>query len=351
MDMHQATQGRIVSVASDATAAEWDSFVAVQSGGSFYHRFAWKRINERHLRHMTIFLEVRDGAALVGVLPLVLTRSRIFGRILCSMPFVNFGGPVAADDQATRLLLSAAKEQARALHADYLEIRCVASLDTDLPASLQKVSMTLQLNPDPELLWGKFASKHRTNIRRVYKDGFLVRSGGRELLPEFYSVMQQSWRELGTPLYARSYFEAILDEFPDQTRIFVCHRDGQPAAVAFNGHSADTVEGMWAGATPLGRQLNANYVLYWEMIKDACERGFHRYHLGRSTAGSGAEQFKKKWNTETCQLYWYHYRPDGRHSPAVSADNPRFQMAIAAWRKLPLWATRFVGPPLARVIP
>jgi lipid II:glycine glycyltransferase (peptidoglycan interpeptide bridge formation enzyme) len=108
---------------------------------------------------------------------------------------------------------------------------------------------------------------------------------------------------------------------------------------------------MWAGATPEGRQLNANYVLYWEMIKDACERGFDCYHLGRSTAGSGAEQFKKKWNTETRQLYWYHSRPDGQVKPVVNVDNPKFRLAIAAWRRLPLWATRMIGPPLARVIP
>jgi FemAB-related protein (PEP-CTERM system-associated) len=237
------------------------------------------------------------------------------------------------------------------LAADYLELRCAEPLETDLPASLQKVSMTLDLNPDPEQLWAKFASKHRTNVRRVYKDGFAVKSGGRELLPEFYSVMQQSWRELGTPLYGLSFFEAIVDEFPDQTRIFICHRDGEPAAVAFNGHSVGTVEGMWAGTTPSGSQMNANYVLYWEMIKDACERGFRRYHLGRSTTGSGAEQFKKKWNSETSQLYWYHHRPDGRQKPVLNVDNPKFQLAIAAWRKLPLWATRMLGPSLARVIP
>ncbi|MEI2787929.1 MAG: hypothetical protein V9E93_03500 [Steroidobacteraceae bacterium] len=53
----------------------------------------------------------------------------------------------------------------------------------------------------------------------------------------------------------------------------------------------------------------------------------------------------------TTQLYWYHYRPDGRPSAVVNVDNPKFRLAIAAWRKLPLWATRVLGPPLARVIP
>jgi FemAB-related protein (PEP-CTERM system-associated) len=341
----------IAEARTGQSGAEWDAFIAAQPQGSFYHRFGWKRLNEAQLGHETFFLEARRNGALVGVLPLVLTRSRIFGRILCSMPFVNLGGPVAADAETAGCLLADARARATRLGVDYLELRCASPLETDMQASLQKVSMTLTLDPDPDRLWNGFSSKHRNAIRRVYKDGLAVKSGGRELLSEFYSVMRQSWRDLGTPLYAPAYFAAIVDAFPDDTRIFVCHRGGDPIAVAFNGHSADTVEGMWAGATAAGRELNANYVLYWEMIKDACERGFRKYHLGRSTVGSGAEQFKKKWNTETCQLYWYHFRPDGQYRPTVNVDNPKFQLAIAAWRRLPLWATRIVGPPLARVIP
>ena len=331
--------------------AGWDAFVAAQPHGTFYHRLGWKRLNEAQLGHQAFFLEARRGGTLVGVLPLVLTRSRIFGRILCSMPFVNLGGPVATDAEADGCLLADAQARATSLGVDYLELRCQSPLETEMHASLGKVSMTLDLDPDPDRLWKGFSSKHRNAIRRVYKDGLEVKSGGRELLPEFYAVMRQSWRDLGTPLYAPGYFVAILDTFPDDTRVFVCHRGGQPIAVALNGHWAETVEGMWAGAMPAGRELNANYVLYWEMIKDACERGFRRYHLGRSTAGSGAEQFKKKWNTETCQLYWYHYRPDGQYKPTVNVDNPKFRLAISAWRRMPLWFTGIVGPPLARLIP
>lgn len=351
MDQQQAAGVRTVGVATDATAAAWDAFVAAQPGGSFYHCHGWKTLNERHLGHTALFLEARDGTKLTGVLPLVLTRSRIFGRILCSMPFVNFGGPLATDDATAQQLISAAQDHAARMKADYLELRCAAPLDTSMQASTHKISMTLELQPDPEQLWNKFSSKHRTAVRRVYKDGLSVVSGGRELLPEFYSVMQHSWRDLGTPLYSPQYFEAIVDAFPAETRLFVCRRDGAAVAVAFNGYFAGKVEGMWAGNTRAGHDMNANYVLYWEMIKDACERGFGRYHLGRSTVGSGAELFKKKWNAEPSQLYWYYHFPRGTEKNIVNVNHPTFHYGISAWRKLPLWATRMIGPRLARVIP
>jgi len=340
-----------IQVCAPAQAAEWDQFLSAQASASFYHLHGWTRINREALGHESVYLVARQGATVRGVLPLTVVNSAVFGRILCSVPFVNYGGPCAADEAASRALVDAARARAREVKAKYLELRCRAPLQTDLPVSTRKISMTLPLDPNPDALFEKFTSKHRTNIRRSFKNGLEVRSGGQELLPVFYSVMEHSWRSLGTPLYARSYFATILEQFPDNARIFVCSRGTEPVAVAFNGYYNGTVEGMWAGGTPAARGLQANYALYWEMMKDACQRGFMRYHLGRSTADSGAEDFKKKWNAEVEQLYWYFDRPGGGALPELNVNNPKYRMAIATWRKLPLPVTRIIGPIVARGIP
>jgi lipid II:glycine glycyltransferase (peptidoglycan interpeptide bridge formation enzyme) len=200
-------------------------------------------------------------------------------------------------------------------------------------------------------LWNAYTSKHRKNVKRAYQNNLQVTSGGKELLDVFYSVMEQSWRALGTPFYARSYFDTIFQSLAEHTRIFVCSQGEQPVAVACVGYSNGVVEGLWAGGTHLSRPLSANYVLYWEMIKDSCLRGHKRFHLGRSTAESGAEEFKKKWNATPSQLYWYFHRPKGGEMPQLNVDNPKYKLAIEMWRKLPLWVTRLIGPPLARSIP
>jgi FemAB-related protein (PEP-CTERM system-associated) len=347
-----AAAGQIsVELAAPAHAAEWNAFLQQQPQGSFYHLFEWSRINAQALQNPSFNLIAREGAAIRGVLPLTLVASPIFGRVLCSMPFVNYGGPVASDAAATRALVRAAQTHASELKVDYLELRCASQIETDLPASLRKISMHIELAPDPDTLWNKFTSKHRTNIRRSQKNELEVRCGGIELLETFYAVMEQSWRALGTPFYARSYFETILRTLPEHTRIFVCSRGAEPVAVAFNGYFNGIVEGLWAGGTALSRPLQANYVLYWEMIREACVRGCSLYHLGRSTADSGAEDFKKKWNATSSQLYWYFHRPNGGEMPQLNVDNPKYKLAIQVWQKLPLWVTRLIGPPLARSIP
>ncbi len=62
-------------------------------------------------------------------------------------------------------------------------------------------------------------------------------------------------------------------------------------------------------------------------------RGCTRYHLGRSTADSGAEDFKKKWNATASQLYWYFHRPSGGEMPQLNVDNPKYKLAIQALAK------------------
>jgi FemAB-related protein (PEP-CTERM system-associated) len=332
-------------------ASEWNQAVSAL-GGSFYHLYEWRRVNETALGHQSLYLVARRSGTIVGLLPMALLKSMLFGRILCSMPFVNFGGPCAADEPAVLALMQAAMREAEHLHADYLELRCARRCETDLPAALHKVSMTIALNSDPEVLWDGFTHKHRKNVRRAYKNGLTVGSGGAELLPAFYAMMELSWRHLGTPLYAARYFADVLAALPQSTRIFICYDSSKrPVAAALTGYCNSVVEGLWAGGGQAARELDANYVLYWEMIRDACVRGCRSFHLGRSTAHSGGEDFKARWNAEPTQLYWYFYRRDGGPMPQLNINNPKYRLAIHAWRHIPLWCTRRLGPWLARSIP
>jgi lipid II:glycine glycyltransferase (peptidoglycan interpeptide bridge formation enzyme) len=111
------------------------------------------------------------------------------------------------------------------------------------------------------------------------------------------------------------------------------------------------VEGMWLGMRAEFRKQMVGYVLYWELIKDACQRGYTRFHLGRSTAQSGGEQFKKKWNADAVQLYWQYILRTRDEIPALNVSNPRYQLAIKTWQKLPVPVTQVLGPFIARSIP
>jgi FemAB-related protein (PEP-CTERM system-associated) len=344
-------RSEVVEIATSADASDWDAALAGLSNSSFYHRYAWRQVNEDGLGHPSTYLIARRGTQVAGILPLTLVSSRLFGRILCSLPFVNFGGPCADSASVSRLLVERAKAHARAEAADCLELRCTNENDIGVEPTLRKVSMVIPLEADPDRLWSRFTPKHRKNVRRAQKNDLAVVSGRHELLPDFYSVMERAWRDLGTPFYGREYFERILAAFPEETRIFLCSHRHKPVAAALVGYFDRTVEGLWNGSVAEARTLSANYVLYWEMIRDACERGFVRFHLGRSTSASGAEEFKSRWCAEKRQLYWYAWSPCGRPILQVNVENPRYRLGIQTWKRLPLPVTRIVGPCLARWIP
>lgn len=329
----------------------WDDFVMRNASASFYHRFAWKAINETCFGHSAFFLLARDGDDVRGIFPIVLVRSRIFGKILCSMPFVNLGGPCADGAEAENALMDEAKSILKRTRAKFLEVRSRTRLNTELPASEHKVSMTLDLVEDSEQIWKSFTSKHRNNIRRAYGHGFTTQVGGVELLDPCYDMLQESWRRLGTPLYAKSYFQEVATAFADSIAIFVLLHDGKPVGTAFNGHHRQTVEGMWAGTATEYTGSDCNYVLYWDMIKHYCAAGFGRFHLGRSTVNSGAEAFKKKWLANSAQLFWHHIPGSSGKVPQLNVNNPKFQLAIKTWRHLPLAVTRRIGPVISKGIP
>jgi hypothetical protein len=43
--------------------------------------------------------------------------------------------------------------------------------------------------------------------------------------------------------------------------------------------------------------------------------------------------------------------PRGGPAPQLNVDNPKFRLAIAAWRRMPLKATTLIGPLVSRSIP
>jgi Acetyltransferase (GNAT) domain len=124
-----------------------------------------------------------------------------------------------------------------------------------------------------------------------------------------------------------------------------------PAAAAFDGMHGDTVEGMWLGMLSQYKRKLVGYVLYWELIKHACENGFKQFHLGRSSVDSGGEQFKKKWNARPIQLYWHYLLRRDTEIPQLNTNNGKYHMAMAAWRRLPLGVTQQLGPLISRSIP
>ena len=83
----------------------------------------------------------------------------------------------------------------------------------------------------------------------------------------------------------------------------------------------------------------------------ALAAGCRRFDFGRSTPGEGTYNFKKQWGARPTLLHWQYLLPEGRSMPELNTKNPKFDLAIKLWRKLPLPVTRLLGPQIVKSIP
>ncbi len=330
----------------------WDSYVQDHLSSSNYHRYGWRDVIENSFNHQCFYLAAKNNAGYIeGVLPLVLMQSRIFGRFLISLPFFNYGGVLCDRQEIGDALLAEAVNLQKQLGAEYTELRHTEHWAGDLPTKQYKVAMILDLAKDKDTQWQGFNAKVRNQVRKAEKSGLVVRVGAQELLADFYTVFVRNMRDLGTPVYAQKFFSEILQVFPDHTRIISLYLKGKPVAAGLISWFRDTLEIPWASSIRTYNPLSPNNLLYWTALQFALSRGFKRFDFGRSTPGEGTYKFKKQWGAMPIQLNWQYLLPDGASLPELNTKNPKYELAIKLWRKLPLPVTRILGPQIVKNIP
>ena len=261
------------AVTTSLDAAAWDRFVEEHPEASGYHLSAWRSIFEDVFGHRTLNLSAVRDDRVVGILPLVEFRSRLFGRFAVSLPFVNQGGVVAEDDEAARTLVSRAVDEARSRGLGHIELRHEQRRFPDLADKQHKVSMRLRLPDTSEALWNQLDRKVRNQIRKAEKSGLVASSGGAELVDAFYAVFTENMRDLGTPVYPRGFFASVMQRFPGRTRIHVVRLGGEVVASSLTFAWRDSVEVPWASSLRKHRDKSPNNLLYWAMLQQAIAIG------------------------------------------------------------------------------
>lgn len=336
-----------VREATEADASLWGRYVAANPHATGYHAWDWRKVFRHAFGHESVYLIALTGGSPVGVLPLVHIRSPFFGPSLTSLPFLNYGGVVADNEEIGRRLVDAAADIARARRCPHVELRHVARQFPDLPVRQHKVTMHLKLEAG---LWERLDRKVRNQIRKAQKSGLSVERGNGGLLPEFYAVFSRNMRDLGTPVYSPRLFAEVLAAFPGQARLHVVRLGAQPVAAGLTYRSGDTVEVPWASSVRDFNSLCPNHLLYWSIIETAIAEGAATLDFGRSTPHEGTYKFKEQWGAMPVPLHW-EYRLLGGELPNLTPGSPKFRLLVRLWQRLPLKLAGAIGPHIVKGIP
>lgn len=332
---------------TEADGARWDAYVDGASEATFFHRAGWRAAIERGFGHPTHYLVAEEDGAIVGVLPLVHLRSRLFANALVSTAFCVGGGPVGRDGAVRAALDDAAAALADRLDVDFLEYRCAParsegwSTRSDLYFNFSR-----SLDPDPEKNLLAIPRKQRAEVRKAIKLGLTGTID--DTVERFYDLYAESVRNLGTPVFGKRYFQALKEVFGEACEILVVSREGIPVAALMSFYFRDRVLPYYAGGGGAARGTSAHEFMYWDVMRRACARGISCFDFGRSKIGTGSFAFKKNWGFAP-EALTYGYRL--RHLdavPEINPLNPRYRMFVALWKRLPLGVSKLVGPWIAR---
>ena len=323
-----------------------DEFVADLRGTPF-HRPAWLHAVERSTGQCALGIIAVKRGQLTGWLPLTEVHSPLFARALVSSGFAVGGGPLSERDNTAVRMCQAACEIAVRRSCASIELRGGAAPDdwTIRNASHAGFSGPLAVDDEAQLL--AIPRKQRAEVRKGLERDFTVESGSSERnRAAHYLVYAESVRNLGTPVFPRGLFDAVLDAL--DADILTLRLAGRPVASVLSLYHGGVVMPYWGGGTVAARSTRANERMYFELMRHARARGCETFDFGRSKTGSGAFAYKKNWGFEPRPLAYATWCAQGASARDVDPTSDAYSAKIALWKRLPLPVANVLGPPIAR---
>jgi FemAB-related protein (PEP-CTERM system-associated) len=326
----------------------WSAFIHERDDANLGQAPQWYTVIRQAYCHKPLYFQAEDTAGVGGILPTFLIRSWVFGTVITSMPFLDVGGPCGSSAVIAGALVSRLIEEATCYGAGLVELRCTKPLDLPVQATGDKVNLSLPLPKDPDRLWLQLDAKVRNQIRKAERSGLSIEFGNTEKLGEFYSIFAENMRDLGSPVHAMGFFQAILDAFGEKASVVLVRKDTQAIGGLFALSHKDSLIVPWASSLREYFSLCPNMLLYWETLRMACLNGFRIFDFGRSSRDGGTYRFKRQWGAVEEPLFWYSI-PLGTHPRKhLSQTDGRGVILARLWRSLPLHVTRWLGPKIRK---
>ncbi|MEX0341667.1 MAG: FemAB family XrtA/PEP-CTERM system-associated protein [Erythrobacter sp.] len=328
--------------------ARIEGFVA-EHGATPFHRPAWLHAISEGTGQRAFGLVAERNGALEGWLPLTEIRSVLFAPALVSSGFSVGGGPLAEDDATSLLLCRAAEELAQRHAVSSVELRGGPAPDGWQPITGKHATFSRALAEDREAELLAIPRKARAEVRKALKSPLEIVTGrDRAHLDTFYGCYADSVHNLGTPVFPRKLFAAVLEHFGEDADIITARHDGRAVSSVLSLYHNGAVMPYWGGGGFRARELKANERIYFELMDHGRERGCTHYDYGRSKIGSGPYNFKKWQGFEPVPLTYWTWTPPGRTARNIDPTDAGYASSIALWKKIPLSVATRIGPWIAR---
>ena len=273
---------------------EYEAFLQSHPKGHFAQSILWAK--QKPMWHWEAIVSRDENGKIKGSLAVLIRK------IIPGLPFtMMYGcrGPVTdLDDEATlRDLLDGARRLAKKYHSYVIKIDPdVSSEETAYAQMLKNLGFApvgggaefdaiqpqyvFRLNTEgktiDELLMALPQSTRR-KVRAGAKKGVTTRICGKEAVPDFARLMLETGVRDGFVTREESYFANMLDNLGEHARLYMAFFEDQPIAGTLAIWYGDKVWYLYGASSNEHRNLMPNYMLQWNMIEWAVEKGCRLY--------------------------------------------------------------------------
>ncbi len=144
----------------------------------------------------------------------------------------------------------------------------------DIQASQTNI---IDISGSEEEILSRMHQKTRYNIRLATKKGVSVRTGASSDFESFWRVMEETRERDGFRLHARSYYERMLTV--PGIELIVAEYRGKIIAANIVSYFGDMASYLHGSSSNAERNLMAPYLIQWESLRRAKEKGCRYYDL------------------------------------------------------------------------
>ena len=332
-----------LSVATNGDSARWDDFVSKHPDATFFHRFIWGSILQDGSIGDRLYFILEDNRDVLAIMPAFLLRNPI-NNLRC-LPISDYGSPLVSDNYDSgkiflRLLNQVRYESLRHLCL-YFSFRLPSfsalrnARISGYKCRLTNFSTRLSISgKNEDDIWKQISKKRRNSIKKALRSDLEIRNGTTENDFQHYYRMHTAClgRGRGDLLLNYRIFGSIRDKLVagrDYVMMLAYHQ-GVPIAGTISFVFMDKVY-LWNNVSYKEFwNLNPNDLLYWEVMRYACERGYKVVDLGASPMSKkgGTSFFKGQFGGDLIGLLDYYYSPIPfflRSVSIISKMRSRFQ--------------------------
>ena len=269
--------------AVDRELEAWDSAL-LEAGGHLLQSWRWGALKERHGWHVErVRLDGADGFGLAQIL--------LKHRGPLSLAYVPRGPAVRGGEATTRALIAAVDDCCRRHRA----LSVIVEPDRPLPLSgrlrqagfvrgpghFQPVRTVKVPLLDDESLVAQMHAKTRYNLRLAQRRGVVVERAVPDAaaVTTFYDLLGDTSGRNEFGIHARAYYDDFVALFRDSSVLLFALVDGAVAAGAIAACFGDEGVYMYGASSTRHRAHAAGFLLQFEAMRWARERGCTRYDL------------------------------------------------------------------------